>query len=149
MLSAQYNFCASCIQGAMCAKADMALALLAHHSFALAYAPKVSLFSSLLWVYQGQVRTIAGATLHHMSMCHQKYATWAYMMVYRMRAHKQWLNRSMEEAGRLYHGVFQSTSRAIRNSYTAMVCTHHQEAYTSAGAQKQRMFSQWSAPSAT
>ena len=49
----------------------------------------------------------------------------------------------MEEGGRLYHIVFQSTYRAIRNSYMAMVCAHHQEVYASAGAQKRRMFPQW------
>ena len=47
MLSVRYNFRASCVQGALCAKATMAQALLAHHSFTLAYAPKLSLFSSL------------------------------------------------------------------------------------------------------
>ena len=64
MLSVRYNFRASCVQGALCAKATMAQALLAHHLFTLAYAPKLSLFSSLLGVYQRQVRTIGGATLH-------------------------------------------------------------------------------------
>ena len=109
MLSVRYTFCASYVQGALCTKADMARALLTHHSFTLAYAPKFSLFSSLLGVYQRQVRTIGGATLHHMSMSHQRYIEWASMMVYRMRAHEQWLNRSMEEAARLYNRAFRST----------------------------------------
>ena len=52
MLSVRYNFRASRVQGALCAKVNMALTLLAHHSFTLACAPKLSLFSSLLGVYQ-------------------------------------------------------------------------------------------------
>ena len=42
-MSVRYNFRASCVQGALCAKANMARALLAYHSFTLAYAPKLSL----------------------------------------------------------------------------------------------------------
>ena len=52
MLSVPYNGRASCIEGALYAKATMAQELLAHHSFTLTYAPKLSLFSS---VYQPQV----------------------------------------------------------------------------------------------
>ena len=59
--------------GGLCAKANMARAVLAHHSFTLAYAPKLSLFSSLVGVYELQVRTIGGATLRHISMSHQRY----------------------------------------------------------------------------
>ena len=60
MLSVRYNFCASCVPGALNAKATAAQELPAHHSFTLAYAPKLSLFSSLLGVYQRQVRTMGG-----------------------------------------------------------------------------------------
>ena len=67
------------------------------------------------------------------------------MMVYRMRAHEQWLNRSMEEASRLYDRAFQSTSRAIRHSHAMLVYSRLNEAYASAGAQKCHIFSQWSA----
>ena len=115
-------------------------ALLTHHSFTLAYAPKLSLFSSLLGVYRRQVRTIGGVTLHHMSMSHQRYTAWASMMVYRMRAHEQWLNRSMEEAARLNDRASRSTSWCICHSHALMVCIHHQEAYTSAGDQKRHIF---------
>ena len=66
--------------------------------------------------------TIAGAALHHMSMSHQRYTTWASMMVYRMRAHEQCLNTSMEEAGKLYNRAFHSTSWAIRRSHATVVC---------------------------
>ena len=119
----------------------MARALLAHHSFTLAYARKLSLFSSLLGVYQRQVPTVRGATLHDMSMFHRRYTTWASMMVYRMRAHGQWLNRSMEEVGRLYDRAFHSTSWAICHSYATMLCTQHQEAYGPAGDQRRQKFS--------
>ena len=86
-----------------------------------------------------------GATLHHMALSHQRYTTWASMMVYRMRAHEQWLNRSTEEAGILYDRAFQSTSRAIRHSHATLVCPRLNEAYASVGAQKRHIFSQWSA----
>ena len=67
------------------------------------------------------------------------------MMVYRMRAHEQWLNRSKEEAGRLYDRAFQSTSRAIRHSHAMLVCSRLNEAYASASAHKRQIFPQWSA----
>ena len=103
------------------------------------------MFSSLLGVYRRQLRTIGGAILQHMSLSHQRYTTWASMMVYRMRAHEQLLNRSMEEVGRRYDRAFQSTSRAIRHSHAMLVCSRLNEAYASAGAQKHHIFSQWSA----
>ena len=60
MLFVRYSSRASRFPGALCAKATMPQALLAHHSFTLAYAPKLSLFFSLLGVYQRQVRAIGG-----------------------------------------------------------------------------------------
>ena len=72
--------------------------------------------------------------MHHMSLSHQRHTTWASVMVYRMRAHEQWLNRSMEEAGGLYDSAFQSTSRAIRHSHAMLVCSRLNEAYASDGA---------------
>ena len=68
---------------------------------------------------------------------------WASMIVYCMRAHEQWLNMYMEEAGRLYARAIHSTSRAIRHSSVTMVCTHHQEAYALAGDQNRQIFSKW------
>ena len=62
---------------------------------------------------------------------------WASMMVYRMRAHEQWLNRCKEEGGKVDDGAFQSTSRAIRPRFN--------EAYASASAHIRQFFSQWSA----
>ena len=141
MLSVRYNFRASCVRGALYAKVTMVHVLLAHHSFTLAHVPKLSLFSSLLGVYQRQVHTIRGATVHHMSLSHQRYTTWASMMVYRKRAHEQWLNKSMEEAGMLYNTAFQSTSRAIRHSHAMLVCSRLNQAYASVAAQKCHIFS--------
>ena len=75
MLSVKYNHRASCVQSSLYAQATMAQVLLVHHSFTSAYPPKLSLFSSLLGAYHRQVRTIGGATLHHMSLSHRTYIT--------------------------------------------------------------------------
>ena len=111
MLFVQYNFGACYTQGALYAETTVAQELLAHHWFTLAYAPKLSLFSSMLGVYQRQVHTTRGATLHHVSLSHQMCTTWASIMVYHMRAHEQWLTRSKEEAGR-YDRAFQTKDPA-------------------------------------
>ena len=80
----------------------MARALLAYHTCTLSYLPMLTLITTLLGVYHRQARTIGGATLHHASMSHHKYMTWASMMIYRIRAHEQWHHTCMTEAERLY-----------------------------------------------
>ena len=143
MLSARYLFRTSCFQGAMHAKMHMARALLTYHNYTLSYLPTLKLATTLLGVYQRQTRTIGGATLHHASMSHQKYMTWASMMAYRMRAHEQWLRTCMGEAERLYRAACSNTSRSIRSSYAALVHSHHKEAYESSVALKRRLHSQY------
>ena len=65
------------------------------------------------------------------------------MMVYRMRAHEQWLRTWMGEAERLYRAAFSSTSRSIQSSYAALVPSHHREAYESLVVLKRRLHSQY------
>ena len=113
LLSARYLFRTSCFQGAMHAKVNMARALLAYHTYTLSYLPTLTLITTLVAVYQRQTRTMGGATMHHASMSHQKYMTWASMMIYPIRAHEQWLHTCMTEAGRLYRATFSGTSRSI------------------------------------
>ena len=98
LLSARYLFRMSCFQGAIHAKMNMARALLTYHNYTLSYLPTLKLATTLTGVYQRQTRTIGGASLHHASMSHQKYMTWASMMAYRMRAQQQWLRTCMGEA---------------------------------------------------
>ena len=127
----------------MHAKMNMARALLTYHNYTLSYLPTLKLATTLLGVYQRQTRTIGGATLHHASMSHLKYMTWASMMAYRMRAHEQWLRTCMGEAERLYRAAFSSTSRSIRSSYAELVHSHHKEAYESSVALKRRLHSHY------
>ena len=112
----------------MHAKMHMARALLTYHNYTLSYLPTLKLATTLLGVYQRQTRTIGGATLHHASMSHQKYMTWASMMAYRMRAHEQWLRTCMGEVERLYRAAFSSTSRLsdpdMRNWFTPITRRH-------------------------
>ena len=143
LLSARYLFRTSCFQGAMHAKVNMARALLAYHTYTLSYLPTLTLITTLLGVYQRQTRTIGGATLHHASMSHQKYMTWASMMIYRIRAHEQWLHTCMTEAERLYRATFSSTSQSIRASYVELIHSRHRAAYESAGALKRQIHSQY------
>ena len=90
-------------------------------------------------VYQCKTRTIGGATLHHASMSHQKYMTRASMMIYRIRAHEQWLHICMTVAERLYRATFSGTSRSIRASYVEPIHSRHRAAYESAGALKRQI----------
>ena len=143
LLSARYLFRTSCFQGAMHAKVNMARALLAYHTYTLSYLPTLTLITTLLGVYQRQTRTIGGATLHHASMSHQKYMTWASMMIYRIRAYEQWLHTCMTEVERLYRATFSGTSRSIRASYVELIHSRHRVAYESAGALKRQIHSQY------
>ena len=47
-------------------------------------------------MYTWQVRTIGGATLHHMAMAHQRYLNWAAMVIHYMRAHGQLLRMACQ-----------------------------------------------------
>ena len=143
LLSARYLFRTSCFQGAMHAKVNMARALLAYHTYTLSYLPTLTLITTLLGVYQRQTRTIRGATVHHASMSHQKYMTWSSMMIYRIRAHEQWLHTCMTEAERLYRATFSGTSQSIRASYVELIHSRHRAAYESAGALKRQIHSQY------
>ena len=143
LLSARYLFRTSCFQSAMHAKVNVARALLTYHIYTLSYLPTLTLITTLLGVYQRQTRTIGGATLHHASMSHQKYMTWASMMIYRIRAHEQWLHTCMTEAERLYRATLSGTCRSIRASYVELIHSRHRAVYKSAGALKRQIHSQY------
>ena len=66
----------------------MAADLLVFHSFTLSYMSAYSLIHVLWGVYRQQVSTIGGATLHMISMSHQRYVAWATMCMYCMRGHE-------------------------------------------------------------
>ena len=143
LLSARYLFRTSCFQAAMHAKVNMAGALLAYHTYTLSYPPTLTLITTLLGMYRRRTRTIGGATLHHASISHQKYMTWASMMIYCILAHEQWLHTCMTEAARLYRATFSGTSRSIRASYVELIHSRHRAAYESAVALKRQIHSQY------
>ena len=80
----------SFIEATLHHKERMAADLLAFHSFTLSYTSTYSLIHVLWGVYRRQVSTIGGATLHMVSMSHQRYVAWATMCMYCMRGHEQW-----------------------------------------------------------
>ena len=104
----------SLVEAALHQNERRAADLLAFHSLTLSYTPTYSLIHMLWGVYHRQVATIAGATLHMISMSHQKYATWATMVVYCMRGHEQRLRTSMASVQDLYIASFRRTTRLIR-----------------------------------
>ena len=48
------------------------------------------------------MRTIGGATLHHLEMVHQRYTNWDAMIVYYMRAHNEWHHMAREGMEQMY-----------------------------------------------
>ena len=80
---------------------------LAFHSFTLSYTSPYSLIHVLWGVYRRQVSTIGGATLHMVSMSHQKYVAWATMCMYCMRGHERWLRASLTSVEDLYKVSFR------------------------------------------
>ena len=95
-------------------KERMAADLLAFHSFTLSYTLTSSLIHVLWGVYRRQVSTIGGATLHMVSMSHQKYVAWATMCMYYMRGHEQWLRASLTSVEDLYNVSFRRAARDTR-----------------------------------
>ena len=89
----------------------MAADLLAFHSFTLSYTSTYSLIHLLCSVYRRQVSTIGEATLHMVSMSHQRYVAWAAMCMFCMRGHEQWLRASLTSVEDLYNVSFRGAAR--------------------------------------
>ena len=111
---ARYLLCSSFIEATLHRKERMATNLLAFHSFTLSYTSTHSLIHVMWGVYQRQVSTIGRATLHMVSMPHQKYVAWAMMCVYYMRGHEHWLRKSMTSVEDFHHVSFRRAARDTR-----------------------------------
>ena len=92
-------------------KEQLARLLLQLHSYAHSYLPILSLHGQLYAVYTRQVRTIGGATLHHMAMAHQKYLNLAAMVTHYMRVHNQWLRMACQRVEETCLASFCKVSR--------------------------------------
>ena len=69
----------------------------------------------VLWgVHRRQVSTIGGATLHMVSMPHQKYVARATMCMYYMRGDEQWLPASLTSVEDLCNVSFRRAARDTR-----------------------------------
>ena len=73
MLALRFWFRHSVAWASVALKTQLAHPLLQLHSYAHSYLPVLFLHGQLFEVYARQVRTISGATLHHVTMAHQKY----------------------------------------------------------------------------
>ena len=91
--------------------------LLGFHSFTLSYTSTYSLIHVLWGVNQRQVSTIGEATLHMVSMSHQRYVAWATMCMYCMRGHEQWLRASLTSGEDLYKVSFRRAARDTRTMW--------------------------------
>ena len=83
-----------------------------------------------------------GATLHHLAMGHQRYATRVAMVVYWMHTHKQWLHTAWQGLEHVYFASFHKVSRGLWGAYEAKLweyCYHH---YDRVGRDKFALFSQ-------
>ena len=108
---ARFLLRSSFIEATLHHKERMAADLLAFHSFTKAYTLAYSLIHVLWGVYRRQVSTIGGATLHMVSMSHQRYVAWVAMCMYCMRGHVQWLQASLSSVEDLHHVSFRRTAR--------------------------------------
>ena len=95
----------------------MATDVLAFHSFTLSYTSVYSFIHVLWGVQRRQVYIIGWATLHMVSMSHQRYVAWATMCMYCMRGHEQWLRASLASVEGLYNISFRRTARVTRTMW--------------------------------
>ena len=63
------------------------------------------------------MRTIGGATLHHVAMAPQKYLNWAAMVTHYMRAHSQWLCMACQRVEEIYLAAFRKVSYDFWGEY--------------------------------
>ena len=73
MLALHVSFWHSVARASVALKTKLAHPLLQLHSYAHSYLPVLLLHGKPFEVHAAQVRTISGATLHHVVMAHQKY----------------------------------------------------------------------------
>ena len=57
------------------------------------------------------MRTMSGATLHHIAMAYKKYLNWATMVTHYMCAHNQWLCMACQGVEETYLVSFRKISR--------------------------------------
>ena len=117
MLALRFWFRHSVAQASVALKTQLAHPLLQLHSYAHLYLPVLFLHGQLFEVYARQVRTISGATLHHVAMAHQKYLNWGTMVTHYMRAHNQWLRMACQGVEEAYVASFRKVSRELWGNY--------------------------------
>ena len=111
MLALCFWFRHSVARASVALKTQLARPLLKLRSYAHSYLPVLLLHGQPFEIYARQVRTISGATLHHVAMAHQKYLNWASMVAHYMRAHNQWLRMACQGAEEAYLASFCRISR--------------------------------------
>ena len=139
---ARFLLCSSFIEATLHRKQRMATDLLAFHSFSPLYTSTHSLIHELWGVYQRQVSTIGGATLHMVSMSHQKYVVWATMCVYYLRGHEHWLRKSMTSVEDFYHASFRRAARDTRAMWQDVLLSFIRALWEEAASLLRAYFSQ-------
>ena len=125
-------------------KEQLASPLVQLHSYAHSYLCTFSLHGQLYEVCSRQVRTIGGATLHHVVIAHQKDLNWIAMVTHYMRAHNQWLHMACQRVEEICLASFRKASHDFLGEYDRRVwdwCYHN---YAQAGDRKNTLFS-WAA----
>ena len=138
MLTLRFWFRHSVARASVAVKTKLAHPL---HSYAHLNLPVLFLHRQLFEVYAKQVRTISGATLHHVAMAHQKYLSWATMVTHYMRAHNQWLRMACQGVEEAYLASFHKVSRNFRGDYDRTMRDWCHHSYTEARSEKQSLLS--------
>ena len=137
---ARFLLRSSFIEATLHHKERMAADLLAFHSFTLSYTSAYSLIHVLWGVYRRQVSTIGGATLHMVSMSHQRYGAWATMCMYCMRGHEQWLRASLASVEDLYNVSFRRTARVTRTIWHNVLLSRARALWEEAASSRRAYF---------
>ena len=140
MLALRLWFRYSLAQASVARKVQLAHPLLQLHSYAHSYLPMLSLHGQLFEVYARQVRTISGATLHHVAMAHQNYLNWATMVTHYMRVHNQWLRMACQGVEEAYPASFRKVSRNFWGEYDRTMRDWCHQSCTEARREKQSLF---------
>ena len=141
MLALHFWFWHSVAQASVALKTTLAYPLLQLQSYAHSYLPVLLLQGQLFEVYARQVRTISGATLHHVAMAQQKYLNWATMVTHYMHAHNQWLRMACQGVEEAHLASFRRVSEISGGTMTAQHGTGCHKSYTEAGNEKQSLLS--------
>ena len=123
-------------------KERMAADLLAFHSFTPSYTSTYSLIHVLWGVNRRQVSTIGGATLHMVSMSHQKYVAWATMCMNYMRGHEQWLRAPLTCVEDLYDVSFRRAARDTRAMWHTVLLSLTRTLWEEAASSRRIYFSE-------